>query len=272
MITHTKKSGLKNIICAIIEKWLHKQMEERHVPDKQEICQPGGPCGTGGTASPIDFFKVSVRGIFKNALISGAVFFLTAVAIHHLAIKPQGTYPLVKATESAVLLLFYCFTGAFMGMAWGFIATLDTTAGGLHRRVRDVIGPMITEIIESLPLADRPISIDVFTTVVDKVVERFSRKTEGGFRILPPVIILSRFFIRTIMQYIRDSLIREFIATLKDRGQEHLTIANVEGFIRNKIVDIVVDAFRCRLNTMRYVICTMALALLLGPFVLILLL
>ncbi|KJU86122.1 membrane protein [Candidatus Magnetobacterium bavaricum] len=241
-------------------------MEEKHVIEKQSSC------GTGATTSPVDFFKVSVRGIFKNALISGAVFFLAAVAIHHLAIKTQGTYPLLKAIETLVLLVSYCFMGGFMGMAWGFISTLDTTAGGLHKRVREVIGPLITEIIESLPLADMPISIDVFTRVVDGVIERFSRKEKGGFRILPPVMILSGFFIRMILQYLRDILIREFIQTLKDRGQEHLTVANLEGFIRNKLVDVIVEWFRCRLNTMRYFICTISLAMLLGPFVLILLL
>ncbi|MBF0317557.1 MAG: hypothetical protein HQL04_05220 [Nitrospirae bacterium] len=247
-------------------------MEEKHMMEKHGTCGPGGPCGSGAAVSPVDFFKVSVRGIFKNALISGAVFFLAAVAIHHLAIKPQTTYPLLKAIESLVLLVLYVFTGGFMGMAWGFISTMDTTAGGLHKKVREVIGPLITEIIESLPLGDRPVSIEVFTRVVDGVVERFSRNEKGGLGILPPAIILSRFFIRTLLQYLRDSLIREFIQTLRDEGKEHLTVANLEGFIRNKIVDIVVEGFRCRLNTMRYFICTISLAMLIGPFVLILLL
>ncbi|KJU82024.1 membrane protein [Candidatus Magnetobacterium bavaricum] len=247
-------------------------MEEKHMIEKQRVCVPGGPCGAEATTSPIDFFKVSVRGIFKSALISGAVFFLAAVAIHHLAIKTQGTYSFFKAIESLLLLVSYCFMGGFMGMAWGFISTLDTTAGGLHRSVREVIGPLITEIIEGLPLGDMPISIDVFIRVIDSVVERFSRKERGGFKILPPFLILSKFFIRTILQYLRDILIREFIQTLRDRGQEHLTFANLEDFIRNKLVDVVVEGFRCRLNTMRYLICTISLAMLMGPFVLILLL
>ncbi|MBF0539450.1 MAG: hypothetical protein HQL03_14485 [Nitrospirae bacterium] len=250
-------------------------MEDKQAIEKQKACATGGAggsCGSGGPASPIDFFKVSVRGIFRNAVISGALFFLVAVAIHHIAIKTQTTYPLFKAIESLVVLTFYCFAGIFIGMAWGLISTLDTTAGGLHRRVKEVIGPLITEIIESLPLGDRLISIDVFTGVVDGVVERFSRKHDGGFRILPPAIILSRFFIRAILRYLRDKLIREFIETLKQRGQGHLTFADIEGFIRNKMVDVVVEGFRCRLNTMRYLISTISLALLFGPFVLVLLL
>ncbi len=224
------------------------------------------------STTPLDFFKVSLRGMFKNAVIGGAVFFLVAVVIHHIVIKTQHTYAFIRAIETAVVLIFYILAGAFMGMTWGLTSTLDTTAEGLRKKVRDVIGPLITEIIESLPLGDRAISVDVFVRVVNSTLSRFSHKHKSRFRILPPALMLSRFFIKTIVGYLQETLVTEFVQTLKEKGQNHLTVANIEEFIRNKLVDIVVEGFRCRLNTMRYVISTMSLALLFGPFVLILLL
>jgi len=199
-----------------------------------------------------DLFVGTLKRMIVFPLVFGLAFLATFYLIYKLSIKPQELFILLKILEVLIVFVLYFLVGIVSGLVHGANSTLLKKVEGLERGVHLIVNPLMAAIIERMPGGQKSISIDEFNELLDDQLKRFKRTSRLQFRFFSLVGVFSRFFLRIILRILRYILLHDLLEGLREKGETQINAKAVETYHREKLIAVVVDILRGKLEFVQY--------------------
>lgn len=198
-----------------------------------------------------------------------AVFFVAGVLIYKLGLAPhlQSLHFLLSAFIAILLVGFYALCGGVAGLLFALTGALMRKVENLETNVQEFLAPRMAKLIAKIPIGQEGMAIDDFKRLLTEGawLEQTSRDSNSP-TLFSSFQILSRFFMRRLLQAMRWVFLNDFIDELQTQGETRVNVANVERFGRESLVSLALDYLRTPVLLVRVLTSSIA-TLLLGPAV-----
>ncbi|MGH7597236.1 MAG: hypothetical protein ACREOI_12845 [bacterium] len=172
---------------------------------------------------------------------------------------------------AAVVLMIYTLFGVISGFVLAIIPTILKGLGGLEQSLHRWVDPAMARIVEKIPVGQEGIPLDQFNHIVnDKItalIDEIARQNSGR---LNPFRAAYRFVSSKVLRKMQSLLIEHFVKDLQKNDETRVNAKAVEKFAREKLIGVVADYWRGKIDGIRIIVLALALLLLLIPLLLIL--
>jgi hypothetical protein len=212
-----------------------------------------------------DTFWTTLKRVIVYATLFALVFLSAAILIYPLGVRLFG--PEFKLIALA-LGPFYVLLGALHGLTYGVTSALRRKMGEIEHGVDMIVNPLVSELVERIPLGDERIGISQARTFLQKKVDELTTAASPQFRALSPIKWLYTFSVRRSL----NRLSQDFLKKLEEKGERAITKTSIENYAKEKLIGSVVDDLKRQVSLTHYGVLALSGLFLIGPFVLMLIL
>ena len=219
------------------------------------------------------FFRtVVLKTVFRVLLytvLAGAVSFIAGLIIYKFGLAGSGLTPFMSILLGFLIVIIYTLSGTISGLALAVTGAMLAGLAQLEQSIHRLLAPVMARMLEKIPLGREGISLEEFHRVVEgtisAVVKDSASERLGVFSVLKRA---ARGFLRKILKSAKNFLLEDFVNRLQVSGETRVNASAIEKYGRERLVSLLLETVRSRIEAVKYTILISAALLLLVPVLL----